>query len=237
MNLSFIGRGSAFNTIEGNNNAFYLNDKGQMLLIDCGETTFTRLKEKGILNEVKELFVAITHTHSDHVGSLSSLILYLFFALNKRPNLILTGDETYNRTLKDLIKIMGLSDDNINFITTNEFAKEMVEFKTFEFVESGHVDNFKTFGIVYTTDNGITYYSSDTNSTECLETYLNNKYLDKIYIDISIREQEGNSHLSFDTLLKVVPKEKRNKVYTMHFDSAELIQKAIGAGFKVVDKI
>ncbi len=172
-----------------------------MLLIDCGETTFTRLKEKGILNEVKELFVAITHTHSDHVGSLSSLILYLFFVLNIRANLVLTGDETYNRTLKDLIKIMGVSDDNINFITTNEFINKMEEFKSFEFLESAHVDNFKTFGIVYTADNVITYYSSDINSTECLENYLNNKDLDKIYIDISIREQEGNSHLSFDTLL------------------------------------
>ena len=132
---------------------------------------------------------------------------------------------------------MGVSDDNINFITTNEFINKMEEFKSFEFLESAHVDNFKTFGIVYTADNGITYYSSDINSTECLENYLNNKDLDKIYIDISIREQEGNSHLSFDTLLEVVPKEKRNKVYTMHFDSDELIQKAIGAGFKVVDKI
>jgi ribonuclease BN (tRNA processing enzyme) len=49
MDLKFIGNGSAFNTEEGNNSAFYINAQNQMLLIDCGETVFATLKQKNCL--------------------------------------------------------------------------------------------------------------------------------------------------------------------------------------------
>lgn len=43
--LKFLGTGSAFNTKLGNTSAYLLNnDKSAMLLFDCGETVFSKLK-------------------------------------------------------------------------------------------------------------------------------------------------------------------------------------------------
>ena len=42
--LKFIGTGSAFNQDLGNTSA-YIKDGETLLLIDCGETVFQRIKE------------------------------------------------------------------------------------------------------------------------------------------------------------------------------------------------
>lgn len=55
-----------------------------MLLIDCGETTFSTIKQKNVLQDVEQVFVVITHTNSDHIGSLSSLALFCYFAKKQK---------------------------------------------------------------------------------------------------------------------------------------------------------
>lgn len=42
MELSFIGRGAAFNSKEGNNSAFFI-ENNQLFLIDCGENIYERI--------------------------------------------------------------------------------------------------------------------------------------------------------------------------------------------------
>ena len=44
MKLNFLGRGSAFNPVEGNNSAYFIDDN-QLFLIDCGENVFGRIKK------------------------------------------------------------------------------------------------------------------------------------------------------------------------------------------------
>lgn len=237
MQLKFIGRGSAFNTAEGNNNAFYKNKNGQMLLIDCGELTFSAIKEKNLLEGVSQLNVAITHTHSDHFGSLGSLILYMYFALKQKINIILTGSAKQNLILKFLIKNSGISKKYVNYISSKTFTKTMPEFKGFKFVKTPHAKEFNTYAIVYKTNSGITYYSSDTNSTKLLEKYINVDNLDKVYMDTSLADYEGNVHVSFRELKEVVPQNKRHKVYGMHIDNNKLINKLKESGFNVVEKI
>src|SRR5574344_116865 len=79
--LQFLGTGSAFNTKLGNTSAYLLNnDKSAMLLFDCGETVFSKLKpilEKN--KNISELTICITHSHSDHIGSLPTLLYYLYY--------------------------------------------------------------------------------------------------------------------------------------------------------------
>ena len=71
MELKFLGRGAAFNPKEGNNSAYFI-ENNQLFLIDCGENIFERLVENGLLESVESINLMITHTHSDHVGSLGS---------------------------------------------------------------------------------------------------------------------------------------------------------------------
>ena len=88
MELKFLGRGAAFNPKEGNNSAYFV-ENNQLFLIDCGESIFERLVESGLLESVESINLMITHTHSDHIGSLGSLAMYSFYALHKPLNIIL----------------------------------------------------------------------------------------------------------------------------------------------------
>ena len=78
MDLQFLGRGAAFNPKEGNNSA-YVIENNQLFLIDCGESIFERIMENGLLDKIDGINVMITHTHSDHVGSLGTLTMYSYY--------------------------------------------------------------------------------------------------------------------------------------------------------------
>lgn len=236
MKLKFIGRGSAFNVAEGNNSAYYLNNLNQLLLIDCGESVFATIKQNNLFSNVKEIFVAITHTHSDHFGSLGSLALFAFFALKQKLNIILTGNKKQDNLIKFLLQNTGVTDNYVNYITCENFTEKMVDFKTFNFYLTDHVQEIDAFCIVYETADGVTYYSADTNSTELLEKYLKVENLDRIYMDTCLADYEGNVHVSLRRLLEVVPKELRHKVYAMHLDNAQLFEKLAEHGFMVAEK-
>ena len=84
--LRFLGCGGAFNTALGTNAAFFTHN-GNLYLLDCGETVFERAKLSGLLDSAKEIFVAVTHFHSDHVGSLGTLLGYTGSSLLDAPSL------------------------------------------------------------------------------------------------------------------------------------------------------
>ena len=83
MDLIFTGRGAAFNVLEGNTNAYFIENE-TLFLLDCGEGMFAHLKTHNILNKIKEVYVYISHTHSDHCGSLGTLGLYCQFVLKNK---------------------------------------------------------------------------------------------------------------------------------------------------------
>ena len=76
--LNFIGTGSAFNTELGNTSAF-VKKNNSLLLIDCGGTVFHRFQELNIFEGLENLYIIITHTHPDHVGSLGEVIFYSYY--------------------------------------------------------------------------------------------------------------------------------------------------------------
>ena len=94
--LKFIGTGSCFNYKMGNNSAYYIhnvNGKKRFILFDCGEDVFHKILNNNLLNEIDEVFVVITHLHSDHVGSLPSFVFYLHFVLNIKPVIYFPCDD------------------------------------------------------------------------------------------------------------------------------------------------
>lgn len=104
MDLIFLGRGSAFNTCEGNTSAYFI-DNNELFLIDCGESVFGELKERNILNDVSCVNILITHTHSDHVGSIGSLIMYCYYVLKIGVNIIVSKDSLYTDDITLLVRI------------------------------------------------------------------------------------------------------------------------------------
>ena len=114
--LKFIGTGSAFNTELGNTSA-YLKSNETLLLIDCGESVFARIKKINLLEDVKNVYIIITHLHSDHVASLATLIEYLNIFKGIVPNIILTNEdsnEAQEQAISSFLSLQGI-EDNVDF--------------------------------------------------------------------------------------------------------------------------
>ena len=56
--LKFLGRGSAFNTKEGNT-AAYIKQDSHLLLIDCGENIFERMVNNNLLDGIEKVDVFV----------------------------------------------------------------------------------------------------------------------------------------------------------------------------------
>ena len=224
--LKFIGRGSAFNTKEGNTSA-YIKDNDELFLIDCGENIFGRILEKNILDGVKKVFVVITHLNSDHVGSLSSLIYYCYYVKKIKIQVGFPNFELY-----DYLTLNG-HDEEYDYICfdkgiSNQTTKNII----IAAKRTSHINTMNCYGydINYFTDTY--YYSGDSN--EFVPNHTTTVY-QEIYQDTSLADYKGNVHLSLRRLCEEVPKEQRHLVYVMHLDCDELIEKAREEDFNVVE--
>lgn len=80
LTIKFLGTGGAFDVEQGNSAAMVYHQNA-CFLIDCGHAVFPSLVRLGLADKVDG--VLITHLHDDHVGSLSSFILYHALVLQK----------------------------------------------------------------------------------------------------------------------------------------------------------
>jgi ribonuclease Z len=77
LTLTVLGTSSMVPTKERNVQAFLLEYKGELILVDCGEGTQRQMNIAGF-SRAKIRKVLITHWHGDHVGGLISLIQTIF---------------------------------------------------------------------------------------------------------------------------------------------------------------
>lgn len=233
--LQFIGRGSAFNTEEGNNSAFFIHE-GELILIDCGSNIFDRLKKSGILGTIKSIRVLITHTHPDHIGSLGDLIFYSYFKMGKMGAKNLTVYAPYVLKVPKIMKYMGVTTDYYNikqFDSGIDMVFEGSEIKVSN-VPSSHVSELLSYGYLITVKDTVIYYSGDSNKIPRLMLDLLNKgVIQYFYQDTSYADYPGNVHLSLNKLCELVP-EHRDKVYCMHLDEGFEEFLAVDYGFNVV---
>lgn len=234
--LKFLGTGSAFNTKLGNTSA-YIKENGILFLIDCGETVFCKIKELNLIEDVKEIYVAITHLHPDHVGSLGTLIFYCFLIKGIKPNIIYKEEE-----LKTFLTQMGVNEEYYNFDYTSNINK--IIFSNTKRLEvayqlTNHVSNINAYSIIIfyinsdnTTFNPTTkiFYSGD---SKCIDLKIDD--YDYIYQDCSFAHYKGYAHLPYDVLCeKVKTIEHRKKIFLMHQEEIFNNNKAIEDGFNVV---
>ena len=232
LKFSFLGIGSAFNTKLGNTSAF-LKKNNSLFLIDCGGTVFHRLQELSLLEGLENLYIVITHTHPDHVGSLGEVIFYSYYILKHKPNIFFPKKEIIERFLNSI----GVTAEmyNLNSLDVVDFNDAQLGEVSIEFLSVSHVDTIPSYGFIMKLNDRMFYYSGDANN-------LNNNILDKlkngrlyrIYQDTCGLDYEGNSHLSLKKLCKIVPKEFRSKVYCIHLDKHITQEEIKDNGFGVV---
>lgn len=209
--LKFLGCGSAFNPIWGNTCAYFQLDS-RLFLIDCGETVFSELFERKMLEQYTEIYVLITHTHGDHVGSLGSLISYSHYVLKKK--VIVVYPES---SLQKLLDLMGIGR---NAYTLRECSTTTFHGINIEAIAVKHASDIKSYGYIITTDLQTLYYSGD--SYEIPESVLQEFFeggIDAIFQDTTNVITSHKSHLPLTVLAELIPEKFRNKVFCMHFSS------------------
>lgn len=227
MLLNFLGRGSAFNVKEGNNCAYIKNDS-QLLLIDCGEGIFERIISKGILDGINNVNVIITHIHSDHSGSLSSLLYYCYYIKHITVEVYFPDNH-----LRDLLKMLG-NVENRDYIFNKLEKEKSIHIGSVKVqpVKVNHSNEFTCYGYIIGLGNKKIWYSGDCRGVSDIV----NKYdFDEIYQDTCLGDYEGNVHTSLRVLCESIPRDKRKNVYCMQIDCDELIEKAKEEGFNVVE--
>jgi len=239
MELKFLGIGSAFATDLYNTSAFFV-ENNKLFLIDCGETTFRQLFQQDFFKHIEEIYVVITHTHADHIASISSLIKYSSSA-NVKLNIVVpsTNNNGLYNDILDLLKIFNIYSiykNKISFITSYEVKEYFKSFECIEFLPTTHTPELEgnCYSILFKTNSGNIFYSSDSIDTNYITKYLNDD-LDKMYVDVTL--SIPTVHLNLDTLEYLIPKEKRSKIYCMHFDSKKCMQKAKDLGFNIANSV
>lgn len=227
-NLNFLGRGSGYNVREGNTSAYIIKNE-TLLLIDCGESVFKKIVEKDLIEGIKNIQILITHMHSDHVGSLGSLVGFCYWKYKIVSKIYFYEKEK----IKTLLELNGMKEGE-SFILNN-IEDRKVEDLGLEFSPSltKHVEAINTYSyrLKFQEGNDI-FYTGDTSETNFdVVHYLKSGNI--IYHDTCLNDGKGNVHTSLRLLSEKIPKEYRKQVYCMHIDGENFTQKAEEEGFNV----
>ncbi|NLZ48562.1 MAG: MBL fold metallo-hydrolase [Clostridiales bacterium] len=230
--LNFIGTGSAFNYKLGNNSA-YIKRNSTLLLIDCGDSVFQSLGKLNLLQGIKHLYVAITHMHPDHIGSLGEVILYNQHILQIRTTLIYPD----SNSLKALLTAMGVNEEYYDFLPicdTNATVIPDININL-KYIIQDHTNSLKCFAYILQLNNKKIFYSGDGKSIPAtILEQLSKNQIDYLYQDTCSYDSNDIPHLSLNKLTEIIPANLRHKVYCMHLDDNFDVNMAKSLGFNVV---
>lgn len=229
--LNFLGIGSAFNTKLGNNSSF-IKKNSSLLLIDCGGTTFERIQELNLLEGLKKINIIITHTHSDHIGSLGEVIFYCHYILKIVPNIVFPDKEYLDK----ILAFLGVTKEMYSFSSASKVILQDEELGeiNINFIEANHSKIMPAYSFVLDLNNQKIYYSGDNKEIkdEILDDFKE-EIIKKIYQDTSALSFKENPHMYIEDICKVIPEELRSKVYCMHLDREVDIDKLKELGFNI----
>lgn len=234
MEIMQIGNGGAFD-FDQTNSSFLIREKDlnlNYLLFDCGRNVIEELIKmhktsfEGFnLGNLK--YVYISHMDDDHIGSLKTLIYYMFFIHKKKLRVIFS--EGIGKDLRKYLKRLNFYKENGEII--NEKLYLPIELKFHQIFKIGKYLGLQPFfvnhsvpcyGIILKnfgclTDQGIVI-SGDTTDVISLEKYKYHKYL--IFQDYSLINSADNQvHCCKDLYLKFGKtnlKEDKNNIKFYH---------------------
>lgn len=226
--LKFIGNSSAFSD-STNNCSFYKVDN-YLLLLDCGEDVFKKIKKSNLLEGITIVDIWISHLHGDHAGSLSTFIFYCYYNYGITPNVIRSNE--FN-DLDTYLKITGC----INNCKVKEFYNNKTSHDYIEAIYNiSHSCDIKSFSILLNIKNKKIFYSGDCNELPCeILRLFKLGMIDQLYIDCCNADYPGNVHMNVDKLYSLLNGQYNDKVYCMHLDSKNLYEKVKKYNFNVVN--
>lgn len=223
LTLTVIGSGDAFGSGGRLNTCFHVQTSGTQLLIDCGATTLSGLKQRGIRVEDIEV-IAITHFHGDHYGGLPFFLLDYARQNPANPLTIISppGCKERVQSLLDLLYPGSLQLDNL--------AVDFIEYQPNEVVKTNNLV-IQTFPVVHVAaaipnalrikiGNKIISYSGDTEWTPDLVELA--RSADLFICQCNFYEKVSKGHLDYQTLLQHLPTLSCKRIWLTHFDAEML---------------
>ena len=210
IDLRFLGMGAAFNPALKNTNAFFTVDN-DLYLLDCGETAFAQLRDLPALVSADKITAVITHMHSDHVGSLATLIAYCRFVLGKTVTVLFPHED-----ITKLLALMAIEKPLYSWLSASSAGDKVL----FEPIEVEHVNNLRCYGYLITAGEERIYYSGDAKHIpqKVIDLFFEGG-VSRIYQDAALEEKNHTTHGSFAEMEKLFPPKERSRVYCMHLDT------------------
>lgn len=231
--LKFIGTGGAFSKKYVNNSAYYYLKNDEILLFDSGETVFHEILKLNIITEnIKRVDIIITHFHSDHVGSLGSLVFYLRFKKVKEVNIIFP----IKRLPYMLLDIYGIDEKLYSVKTPKEVEGYYIkEYKQLhgDVGDNGEIIPMPSYGYHVINDNDNFFYSGDTcNISDIILEKFKSKKIKIMYHEVATAGYKA--HMQLDDLAKLIQFEDRKRVVCMHMGDNCDVSKIKKLGFESV---
>jgi ribonuclease BN (tRNA processing enzyme) len=210
LDIRFVGTGGAFE-VELGNSAAVVTLHGKNYLIDCGHSVFPRLVKLGIADQIDGVFV--THLHDDHVGSLSSFVLYYSLVLQKgRLKIYVPSDRFRNQLTAFLAHSLGDPKSRIDFRSVDEVAGA-------GFIDTfgKHVEWMQTYAFHFTDGQKSIVYSGDNGDVDFLmERVLALKLPDAVIFHEVFFHFEIAAHSFYRNVMRW--SEAGHKIYGYHCD-------------------
>lgn len=230
MDLRFLGIGSAYNPLSKNSNA-YLPLGNTLLLFDCGESAFESLYAQGLLQRYTSFIVAVTHFHSDHVGSLGSFISYCHCQLKKAVYLIYP-----NANICRFLEFTGVPDTMYTYLPPD--APLPCDGLRLVPWEVCHDPMIQCYGYLAHVNDQTFFFGGDSTGIpgDILQLLLTGK-IDTVYQDVTYEHiQDTQCHGTLEGLCAQVPEAFRKHIVCMHLDH-DFTGRIEAAGFRVARTI
>jgi len=163
MKIKFLGTGGAFDFDKGTTAAI-VTVGGKNILIDCGYSTILALVEKDLAKTID--YILVTHLHGDHVGSLPTLLPYIFHRLNQPVPKIIVPNKQFQEELHV-------------FLNSTHEAKRAEYVSIDEFPSIGHIDTsnqhvegMTSFAYYFSENDQLIYYSGDIGNADVAKDFL-----------------------------------------------------------------
>lgn len=236
MKLTFLGRGAAFNPLEGNTAAYWREGR-RLLLLDCGETVFRELIRGRLLDEAEDIYIAVSHLHSDHCGSLGSTVLYCAEKLGRPACIICPADDArYRAEVGQLLSLFGARPDTYTFVPDTDVTG-FSGFSAVRYVPCVHAPGMNCYSFAFETPAGGVFYTADTAEDEGIRAFLqSHPGFEAIYAE-TVNAPRNPVHLPLAALAEAVPSELRRRVWIMHLNGAGCAEAAEALGFRVAEKL
>lgn len=220
MALKFLGRGSGFS--DEHTSAYFSTKNKEMVIIDCSALALQKLKHIDLEN-YKNFYVLITHTHGDHVGGLGLFVQYAFFVLKKHVTIVAPSKEVG----KDILALLTIEGNESSWYEL-VLAADLKEKDWFcDRILTEHAPQLKNkcFGYHLIIDGVNVVYTGDTSTLKPFLPYLVDGSI--LYVDTSV--YYGAVHLKLEDALEDFLSLSRRgvKVYLMHLDDVLAAEKIV----------